>query len=44
MLAGVEESQVDEAIQVVRQTLSPIPSGEKRATCFVVPVQKFEQI
>ena len=44
MLAGVEESQVDGAIQMVRQTLPPLASGEKRATLFVVPVEKFEQV
>lgn len=42
MLLGVEDTQVDAAIQVVRGAL---PSGEKkRATLFVVPVQHFEQV
>lgn len=39
-----EESQVDGTIQMVRQTLSPLASGEKRATLFVVPIEKFEQV
>ena len=43
MLLGVEDSQVDAAIQVVRNALPP--SGDKkRATLFVVPVQHFEQV
>ena len=43
MLLGVEDPQVDEAIQVVRAALPP--AGEmKRATLFVVPVQRFEQV
>jgi uncharacterized protein YaaQ len=43
MLLGVEEPQVDAAIQVVRDALPP--SGDKkRATLFVVPVQHFEQV
>jgi uncharacterized protein YaaQ len=46
MLLGVEDPQVDAAIQVVRDAL-PVPSGsndKKRATLFVVPVQHFEQV
>ena len=42
MLLGVEDAQVDAAIQVARNA---IPSSDKkRATLFVVPVQHFEQI
>jgi uncharacterized protein YaaQ len=44
MLAGVEDAQVEDAIQTIKQTLPPQPSGEKRATIFVVPVQNFEQV
>jgi uncharacterized protein YaaQ len=43
MLLGVEDTQVDAAIKVVRDAL-PASSDEKRATLFVVPVQHFEQI
>jgi len=42
MLLGVEDTQVDAAIQVVRSAI-PV-SDKKRATLFVVPVQHFEQI
>ncbi len=43
MLLGVDDAQVDEAINVVHNSLPP--SGpEKRATLFVVPVQRFEQV
>jgi uncharacterized protein YaaQ len=44
MLVGVEDPQVDELIQLVRKTLPALASGEKRATLFVVPVQRFEQV
>jgi uncharacterized protein YaaQ len=44
MLLGVEDTQVDDAIQTVRNSLPPSASGEKRATLFVVPVQRFEQV
>lgn len=43
MLLGVEDPQVDEAIQVVRDAL-PSLGEKKRATLFVVPVQHFEQV
>jgi uncharacterized protein YaaQ len=43
MLLGVEDPQVDEAIQVVRTALPPT-GDTKRATLFVVPVQHFEQV
>ena len=42
LLLGVEDAQVDQAIQLVRDTLPA--SNEKRATLFVVPVQRFEQV
>jgi uncharacterized protein YaaQ len=43
MLLGVEDAQVDEAIQVVRTAL-PSASDKKRATLFVVPIHHFEQV
>jgi uncharacterized protein YaaQ len=43
MLLGVDDEQVDEAIQVVRIAL-PSTGNKKRATLFVVPVQHFEQV
>lgn len=43
MLLGVEDAQVDEAIGVIRSAL-PSAGEKKRATLFVVPVQRFEQI
>ncbi len=42
ILLGVEDNQVDSAIQLMRQKLGT--STEKKATLFVVPVQHFEQI
>ena len=43
MLLGVEDTQVDAAIQVAHNAL-PSAGENKRATLFVVPVQHFEQI
>ena len=43
MLLGVEDPQVDAAIQVVRDALPP-STDKKRATLFVIPVQHFEQV
>jgi len=43
MLLGVDDEQVDDAIQVVRAAL-PSAGDKKRATLFVVPVQRFEQV
>lgn len=43
MLLGVDESQVDAAIETVRKAL-PAKGDEKRATLFVVPVSHFEQV
>jgi hypothetical protein len=35
---------VDAALELVRGRLPPLPSGERRATLFVVPVERFEQV
>jgi uncharacterized protein YaaQ len=43
MLLGVEDTQVDAAIEVVRNAL-PSKDDVKRVTLFVVPVQHFEQV
>ena len=42
LLLGVEDTQVDAAVQLMREKLGS--SGEKKATLFVVPVQRFEQV
>ena len=43
MLLGVEDTQVDAAIETVRNALPP-KGTEKRATVFVVPISHFEQV
>ena len=43
MLLGVDDEQVDAAIQIVRDSI-PSKGDVKRATLFVVPVQHFEQV
>jgi uncharacterized protein YaaQ len=45
LLIGVSEELVDKGIQVVRDQLPASESqGVSRATVFVVPVQRFEQV
>jgi uncharacterized protein YaaQ len=44
LLIGVDDMQVDSAIRLMRDSCAPASQGEKRATVFVVPVDKFEQI
>jgi uncharacterized protein YaaQ len=44
LFAGVEDDQVDAAIEVMRQKAGPATGAEKRATIFVVPVENFQQI
>jgi uncharacterized protein YaaQ len=44
LLVGVDDGKVDSAIQVLKQNCSPAHEGEKRATVFVVPVERFEQV
>ncbi|GER77979.1 MAG: hypothetical protein JETCAE02_25710 [Anaerolineaceae bacterium] len=44
LLIGVEDADVDAAIRVLRGGLSESKAGEKRATLFVVPVDRYEQI
>jgi hypothetical protein len=35
---------VELALEIIRKKLTPLPSGERRATLFVVPVERFEQV
>ena len=44
LLIGLEAEQVEAAIQVLRKNCTPPNAGEKRATIFVIPVDRFEQI
>lgn len=44
LLIGVEDADVDAAIRVLGGSLGQPKPGEKRATLFVVPVERFEQI
>ncbi len=43
LLIGVEEGQVEAAIELIRKTIGS-GAGEKQATLFVVPVSRFEQV
>ena len=44
LLLGVRDERVDPALELIRSKLKPLPTGEKRATLFVVPVERFEQV
>lgn len=44
LFIGVENERVDACIELLRSRLAPSPTNEKRATVFVVPVDRFEQI
>ena len=44
LLLGLDDDRVDPVITLVRGKLGKSPSAEKRATLFVVPVERFEQI
>ena len=44
LLIGVDDEQVQSAIQLLREKTTPEPNEQKRATVFVVPVNRFEQL
>lgn len=44
LLLGVRDERVETCLELIRSKLSPLPSGERRATLFVVPVERFEQV
>jgi len=44
LLIGVDDEQVQPAIELLRQKTTPEPNEQKRATVFVVPVSRFEQL
>lgn len=44
LLLGVRDERLETCLELIRSQLPPDPSGVKRATLFVVPVEKFEQV
>ena len=44
LLIGVKEERVDAAIQLIHEKIGPAVKGQTRATIFVVPVERFEQV
>jgi uncharacterized protein YaaQ len=44
LLIGVRDERAELVQELIRKTLPSLPSGEKRATWFVVPVERFEQV
>lgn len=43
LLIGVDEAQVDAAIDLIRRTVGSV-SHEKQGSLYVVPVSRFEQV
>jgi len=44
LLVGVEDEDVDAAIQTIREKTTPAVEGQKRATIFVLPINKHIQV
>jgi len=44
LLLGVDDDRVDSAIELIREKISKAAPNEKRATLFVIPVERFEQV
>lgn len=45
ILVGVEEERVDQAIELIRDNTSPPEEpDQRRATLFVLPVSRYEQL
>lgn len=45
LMIGVDDEKVDEAIDVIRENVSPSPEpGTRRATLFVLKVEHFAQV
>ena len=44
LFIGVRDERAGLVLELIRRTLPPLPSGEKRATLFVIPVEQFEQV
>jgi uncharacterized protein YaaQ len=44
MLVGVEDSQVEPAISLIRATVALTPDAQPQVRLFVVPVSRYEQV
>ncbi len=44
LLLGVDDDRVDPVIGMIRSKMGAMAAGEKRATLFVVPVERYEQV
>ena len=42
LLLGVRDERLESALELIRRKLTPLPSGERRATLFIVPMECFE--
>lgn len=44
LFIGVRDERAELVLELIRKTLPPLSTGEKRATLFVIPVEQFEQV
>lgn len=45
LLIGLEQDKVDEVLEIIRaQSAEPEEPGQRRATVFVLPVSRYEQL
>ncbi len=45
LMIGVEDDLVEKAMQIIRENCGPVTEpGAKRATLFVLPVSRFQQV
>jgi len=44
LFIGVRDERAELVQELIRSKLPPLPTGEKRATWFVIPVERFEQV
>lgn len=45
LMIGVDDELVDQAVEIVRANCGPVSEpGAKRATLFVLPVSRFQQV
>jgi uncharacterized protein YaaQ len=44
LLIGTESDRVEAAIELIRHASQPQPSGQRRATVFVLAVGRYEQL
>ena len=44
LLIGTEETRIDQAMEIIRNSCSPAEAGQRRATVFVANLDSFNQL